>query len=95
MADIFEVVWGQKVDKQLTRLPRYIQEKFLLWVSSVRMAGILEVRKRPGLHDEPLKGIRKGERSIRLSRAYRAIYREGRNGALELIEVIEVNKHEY
>lgn len=33
--------------------------------------------------------------TIRLSRAYRAIYRERRDGSLELIEVIEVNKHEY
>ena len=28
----------------------------------------------PGYHDEPLKGHRAGQRSIRLSRAYRAIY---------------------
>jgi len=49
----------------------------------------------PGLHDEPLKEDRQGQRSIRLNRAYRAIYVERDEGEVELVEVIEVNKHEY
>ena len=48
-----------------------------------------------GFHDEPLKGKRQGQRSVRLNRAYRAIYVERGTGAVELIEVLEVNKHEY
>jgi len=32
---------------------------------------------------------------MRLNRAYRAIYIELETGALELIEVLEVNKHDY
>lgn len=40
-------------------------------------------------------GRRQGQRSVRLNRAYRAIYVEHENGEVELIEVLEVNKHEY
>ena len=48
-----------------------------------------------GFHDEPLKGKLQGQRSVRLNRAYRAIYVEHETGEVELIEVLEVNKHEY
>ena len=61
----------------------------------VEEGGIRETRMHKGFHDEPLKGKRSGQRSIRLNRAYRAIYREQASGEIELIEVLEVNKHEY
>jgi hypothetical protein len=32
---------------------------------------------------------------VRLNRSYRAIYVEHQSGEVELIEVVEVNKHEY
>jgi proteic killer suppression protein len=44
-------------------------------------------------HDEPLKGDRLGQRSIRLSRSYRLIYIESQE--LGVVKVVEVNKHEY
>jgi len=55
----------------------------------------MQVRKLPGYHDEPLKGDRKGQRSVRLNRAYRAIYEESEDGQLTIITVLEVNKHDY
>ena len=36
--------------------------------------GLRETRKIKGYHDEPLQGDRKGQRSIRLNKAYRAFY---------------------
>ena len=48
----------------------------------------------PGYHDEPLKGRRAGQRSIRLSRAYRAIY-EIKEDTAKFVSVEEVSKHEY
>lgn len=89
------VVWGNKVAKQLDRLPEHIRDKFYSWVDDIDLLGLADVRKRPGWHDEPLKGERIGQRSIRLSRAYRAIYLVRRGGQVELLEVIEVSKHEY
>lgn len=61
----------------------------------VERVGLAEVRKLSGYHDEPLKGTRKGQRSIRLNRAYRAIYIEHKDGKIQIVEVIEVSKHEY
>lgn len=61
----------------------------------VEHEGLEESRKIPGFHDEPLKGKRKGERSIRLSRAYRAIYSVRSKGKISIAYVEEVNKHEY
>jgi proteic killer suppression protein len=45
--------------------------------------------------DEPLSGDRKGQRSVRLNRAYRAIYIQNKDGEIELVTIIEVNKHKY
>ena len=77
------------------KVPVYIAVKLKAWVDDVEKRGIEEVRKTKGYHDEPLRGKRKGERSIRLSVAFRAIYiiREDRD--IEFISVEEVNKHDY
>ena len=92
---MWNVVWSDKVEKQLRKLPDFIQRKFLAWAKAVEEEGLLNVRRLPGYHDEPLKGTRQGQRSVRLNRAYRAIYIERRNGEIELVQVIEVNKHDY
>lgn len=65
------------------------------WVDDVSNRGIREVRKIPGYHDEPLKGKRLGQRSIRLSKAYRAVYILDDLNNIAIIKVTEVNKHEY
>jgi proteic killer suppression protein len=83
------------VEKQLKKLPEFIVLKLLAWARSVELKGIQEVRKISGYHDEPLKGTRQGQRSIRLSKAYRAIYTEQAAGEVKLIIIEEVNKHEY
>ena len=90
-----KVTWGKPVEKQLDRIPEVIARKFRIWVALVEESGIREVRKHKGFHDEPLKGKRQGQRSVRLNRAYRAIYADLETGKVELIEVLEVNKHEY
>ncbi len=89
------VIWGKDVTKQLCLLPINIREKFYAWATAIDKVGIQEVRKKPGFHDEPLKGKRIGQRSIRLNKAYRAIYITRIDGSVEIVEVIEVNKHEY
>lgn len=57
--------------------------------------GISMMRRIPGYHDEPLKGDRRGQRSSRLSQAYRVIYIENEDGELIVVGVLEVNKHDY
>lgn len=91
--NVFKVLLSKKVEKQLTKIPQHIAIKLAAWIEDVGSCGIYEVRKIPGYHDEPLKGQRKGERSIRLSKQYRAIYIILSERAL--IQIVEVNKHEY
>ena len=91
----YKVSWAKNVDKTLRKVPSYIRNKFHLWVFLVESQGLEEVRKRPGFHDEPLVGQRRDQRSIRLSRAYRAIYELTERGTLRVVEVKGVTKHEY
>lgn len=83
-----------KVKKDLIKVPVYIAEALFEWVDVVEECGLEEARKCKGYHDEPCKGNRKGQRSIRLSRAYRAFYRVI-NDTIDYISVEEVNKHDY
>lgn len=93
--NIFIVVISSKSQKQIVKLPHFIQSKLRLWIFDVENNGLSEVQKIPGYHDEPLKGNRKGQRSIRLNKAYRAIYEIKDNNEIEFVEIKEVNKHDY
>ena len=84
-----------KVEKRLKKLPLHIVRNLQRWALQVESFGIDEVRKFPGFHDEPLKGKRTGQRSIRLSRSYRAIYAEYSENEIDIVSVEEVSKHEY
>ncbi|HLB43011.1 MAG TPA: type II toxin-antitoxin system mRNA interferase toxin, RelE/StbE family [Gammaproteobacteria bacterium] len=81
--------------KDLEKAPLQIVLKLQAWSDLVNRVGIYEARKISGYHDEPLKGKRKGQRSIRLNKAYRAIYMETKDNKIHLISIVEVNKHEY
>ncbi|MBC7430226.1 MAG: hypothetical protein H7336_16550 [Bacteriovorax sp.] len=78
----------------LKKIPKPIVERIFLWVRRVEMNGLLETRKIIGLHDEPLKGDRAGQRSIRLNLAYRLFYIELPEDVI-VVKVIEVNKHDH
>lgn len=92
---IYRVDISKTAQKQLRKVPHYVVTKFLAWVDDVEHRGLEEVRKIPGFHDEPLKGKRKTQRSVRLSKSYRAIYEIRKDGSIEFVEVQEVNNHEY
>jgi len=80
--------------KSFKTLPGHVANKLLTWVSSVEQFGLENVRRVPGYHDEPLKGDRSGQRSIRLSIHYRAIY-VLETGIVTFVRVTAVNKHTY
>ncbi len=92
---IYVVKISKQAEKELRKLPRHIVEALMLWVHDVETSGLEIVRKIPGYHDEPLKGDRKGQRSIKLNRSYRAIYVVNSDGTIDFVEVKEVNKHKY
>lgn len=93
--DVFEVQLSAQAKRDLRKVPSHIIDKFQVWVESVEREGLTQVQKIPGFHDEPLKGQRRGQRSIRLNKAYRAIYVINNKKEIEFILVEEVSKHEY
>ena len=97
-----EVYLSKRSEKQLSKIPQYIARKFQAWVEAVEELGLDETRKVPGYHDEALIGNRKGQRSARLSRAYRIIYQVEEKETdpdtmivIEIVTVEEITKHDY
>ncbi len=90
-----EVVIASPAKKQLSRVPVHVAVKLGAWIRLVELCGLRDARRVPGFHDEPLRGKRKGQRSIRLSRKYRAIYTLSEQGNVELVTVEEVTPHDY
>jgi len=71
-------------EKQLVKIPGHIVKKLALWADLVSIEGLAAARAIPGYRDHLLKGEWKGYRAIRLSA-----------GAIHLVYVEEVNKHDY
>ena len=88
-----KITRSQGFEKQLDKVPSFIRKKVMLWVFLVESNGISEVMKSPGYHDEPLKGERRGQRSVRMNKAYRLIYHVIQDRVH--LELLEVHKHDY
>jgi len=92
------VTLSRAVQKALKKSPEHIVVKLLGWVDLIENQGLENARRIPGYHDEPLRGQREGQRSIRLSRSWRAIYvivkPEGEEKG-SFVAVREVSKHDY
>ena len=84
--------------KTLRKSPDHVVLKLLGWVDIVENEGLESARRIPGYNDKPLQGKRRGQRSIRLSRAWRAIYvvvESEDQDEESFVEVTEVSKHDY
>lgn len=93
---IFEVSITRRAEKQIGKAPVHVADKLydLGWVG--QLLGLGEVRKKwPGFHDEPLHGKRRGQRSIRLTRSWRAVYVITSDGKIQFVSIEEVMNHEY
>lgn len=88
------VIISSVARKRLEKAPKQVQVKFFTWVEMVNTKGLEATRLIKAFHDEPLKGQRQGQRSIRLNRQWRAIYRLAKNGSVQ-IQVLEVTPHDY
>ena len=92
---IIHVDFAASARKDLRRVPEQILRRLRAWVDHVEHVGLEAARQRPGYHDEPLRGDRAGQRSVRLNRAWRAVYVLTDDDTVEVVLVIEVNKHDY
>ena len=88
------VVISKRAKKDLKKVPVYVAVKLQAWVNNIEVQGLEEVRKVSGWHDEPLHGKRENQRSIRLSKSYRAIY-VIKKAHIEFVSIEEVHKHGY
>ena len=90
---------SKNAEKSLKKAPKHVQDKASFWKKLVEMQGLRKIREIKGFHDEPLKGDRRGQRSIKLNVQWRAIYEtridESGLETIELVEVIEVTPHKY
>ena len=91
----WSVVMTRRSCRDLDRAPLHIQMALQEWAKSVETDGMLAVRKIPGYHDEPLRGDRRGQRSVRLNRQWRAIYTELATGELAIVTLEEITPHAY
>ena len=91
---VVDVSISKKALGQLRGMPKNIIQKLAVWVDGVGNQGLMAMRKVSGFNDEALKGKRFGQRSIRLNKAYRAIY-VVKNGDPMIVEIVEVSKHKY
>ncbi len=95
MQKTYKVEFSKFAEKQIERLPESIVNGVETWKYLVEYKGLPEVRKTKAYHDEPLKGRRDGQRSVRLNRAYRLFYEENEQNEIIVVGVKEVNKHDY
>lgn len=89
----YSIKLTKRFEKDLSTVPKAIQKKVIAWISAVELYGLRTVQTNPGFRDEALKGQRKGQRSARMNRAYRLIYKFSKKEVL--VTLLEVNKHEY
>ena len=92
---IHSVKLTERAKKDLGKVPKYIYRKLMLWILQIELEGLEKVRMIHGYHDEPLRGQRTGQRSIRLNIVYRVIYEIHGDGIIEFVSIEEVNRHDY
>ncbi len=80
-----------RVNKKLRYIPPHMLVRLQHWIKQLKLIGIEELRKHPGYRDKLLKGERKGQRCIRLSKSWRVFYIEEN----DKIIILEINHHEY
>ena len=90
-----DIVDFSSVEKQLRRVPKDIIKRLQRGAVYVETTGLVETRKVPDFHDEPLKGRWKGCRSVRLGHKWRVIYKYNKGNEENVIELREVTAHEY
>lgn len=89
------VLMNKYSSKQLRRIPKYIVIQFDLWVEVIETQSFEAMQEIKGYNDHALIGDRKGQRSSYLSRSWRVIYTKGSDSNRNIIEVLEINHHDY
>lgn len=86
----WQVVESRVIARQLVRVPKDIQAKYIVWRNLVRSSGPYLPG---GFRVHALKGNRKGQKAARLSRQWRVIFKVY-EGEL-VVETLELTPHKY
>jgi proteic killer suppression protein len=89
----YRILFTKQAQKGFASAPPQVKAKLNQWISDVRKDGLSVVRQAPTYRDEPLKGQRQGEHSIRLNHQWRAIYKVEHNRLT--LTLLEVTPHDY
>lgn len=89
------VIISRNAEKELSKVPVYILDKFDSWADLIMKNGLQAMQQIKGYRDHALHGNRKGQRSSSLSRSWRIIYSLNEEQNILMVEVLEVNHHEY
>lgn len=89
------VIVSKSAEKDLSRIPIHILKKFDVWVDMIMKKGLPAMQQQKGYRDHALHGNRKGQRSSSLTRSWRVIYSLDEEENILMVEVLEVNHHEY
>lgn len=90
-----KIIIRKQAEKELKSIPSHILDKLRIWLELVEEEGLKKARKINAFNDKSLKGKRKNQHSVRLSRAYRMFYLEYSLNFEKVIEILEVNKYDY
>ncbi len=90
---MWTILESHDVHKAVLKVPREVLSNYEFWKNIVRFQGPQGLRGIRRLHDEALKGKRKGERSSRLSIKYRVIYEVEDKTAI--VSVLDLTAHDY
>jgi proteic killer suppression protein len=85
----------KRAKKDLKYVPRHILVQFDLWVEIIENEGLATMQNVNGYRDHALLGNRAGQRSSSLSRVWRVIYRIETDSHLVVVDILEVNHHDY
>ncbi len=90
---MWEIYEHRKIAKLLKSLPIDILKRYEKWKDIVVISGPKGLRLIKGFHDESLKGELKGNRSSRLGKKYRIIYKVIESNVL--VQVVDLTPHDY
>ena len=85
----------KQAQKDLRKIPKHILLQLDLWVEIIKEEGYRSMQLIKGYNDHALIGDRKGQRSSYLSRSWRVIYTIDEQKSYLLIEILEINHHDY
>jgi len=90
---MWEIYEHRKIAKLLKSLPIDILKRYEKWKDIVVISGPKGLRLIKGFHDESLKGELNGNRSSRLGKKYRIIYKVVESNVL--VQVVDLTPHDY